>query len=229
MTFIFDRRGRHLLSCVQGLNMAPQRQAWPGRICLWQLWDTSTAQIASASVSRSDDSWGRQLVPYLAAIIVMKLLVLLPLTLPGISTALVWFGQAILSVLSPAAQVIFVMAIFPLVMNVLQFCIVDQLIKSVDAEYERIDTEVDTLEQDYGSTSPGGLVIDRSGAPSPDTIRPLSLRPRTPSRSPSPSRSPQIHFQSRLSDDQGREARNLSPICSRPAVNVHDVLGMNQR
>nr|XP_031861258.1 uncharacterized protein CI109_003228 [Kwoniella shandongensis]KAA5528330.1 hypothetical protein CI109_003228 [Kwoniella shandongensis] len=73
--------------------------------------------------------WWKQLLPYLLSIIIMKLLVLLPLTLPVISDQLFRFGQSLLGWLSPRIQVIFVMAIFPLVMNVFQFCLVDQVIK----------------------------------------------------------------------------------------------------
>ena len=59
----------------------------------------------------------------------MKLLVLLPLTLPGISTILLRIGHAAIDYLSPSVQVVFVMAVFPLIMNVVQFCLIDQVIK----------------------------------------------------------------------------------------------------
>lgn len=75
-------------------------------------------------------SWWKQLVPYLLSIIVMKLLILLPLLLPVISPALSTFAQTLLEWLSPRVQVIFVMAVFPLTMTVIQFCIVDQVIKA---------------------------------------------------------------------------------------------------
>ncbi|WWC86070.1 uncharacterized protein L201_000941 [Kwoniella dendrophila CBS 6074] len=81
--------------------------------------------------------WWKQLAPYIMSIIVMKLLVLLPLTLPGISKALINWSHSLLDHLGSQSQVIFVMAIFPLVMNVLQFCLVDQVIKAggKDDEY----------------------------------------------------------------------------------------------
>ena len=59
----------------------------------------------------------------------MKLVVLLPLTLPGISTILLKIGHAAIDYLSPSVQVVFVMAVFPLIMNVVQFCLIDQVIK----------------------------------------------------------------------------------------------------
>lgn len=73
--------------------------------------------------------WLRQLQPYLLAVIAMKLVVLLPLTLPGISGLLIRAGQSVLSALPLDVQVVFVLSIFPLIMNVLQFCLIDQLIK----------------------------------------------------------------------------------------------------
>lgn len=72
----------------------------------------------------------------------MKLLVLLPLTLPVISVALIRFGHSFLNYLSPKIHVIFVMAAFPLVMNVIQFCLVDQVIKSSrEGDKDDIDVE----------------------------------------------------------------------------------------
>ncbi|WVR05760.1 hypothetical protein IAU60_002785 [Kwoniella sp. DSM 27419] len=74
--------------------------------------------------------WWKQLAPYLLSIITMKLLVLLPLTLPGISRLLIDSSHAFLDYLSPRAQIIFVMAVFPVIMNIIQFCLVDQVIKA---------------------------------------------------------------------------------------------------
>jgi hypothetical protein len=68
-------------------------------------------------------SWARQLQPYLAAVITMKLIVLLMLTLPGISGALIRWSQGMLGYLSLDVQVVFVLAIFPVIMN-------DQVIKA---------------------------------------------------------------------------------------------------
>lgn len=60
----------------------------------------------------------------------MKLLVVLPLTLPHISTALLRFGHASLEYLNPQVQIVLVMALFPVCMNIIQFCIFDQIIKA---------------------------------------------------------------------------------------------------
>ncbi len=60
----------------------------------------------------------------------MKLIVLLMLTLPGISGALIRWSQGMLGYLSLDVQVVFVLAIFPVIMNVFQFCVMDQVIKA---------------------------------------------------------------------------------------------------
>lgn len=92
-------------------------------------------------------------MPYLSSIVLMKLLVILPLTLPGISSALSAFGHALLDYLSPDIQVVFVLALFPLIMNIVQFCAVDQVIKAgkdVDVEgegYARLGGNDDDVEQ----------------------------------------------------------------------------------
>ncbi|KAK4687608.1 hypothetical protein P7C73_g2523, partial [Tremellales sp. Uapishka_1] len=133
--------------------------------------------------------WWAQLVPYLLSSILMKALVVLPLTLPFISSLLLSFSHDLLDFLSPRIQVIFVMAVFPLIMTVFQFCIVDQVIKSSISEdmspYGRLPTEDDVESRrhaipsspiipssplllptpgienkDYGSTSPARLQPD---------------------------------------------------------------------
>ncbi|OCF38575.1 hypothetical protein I317_07642 [Kwoniella heveanensis CBS 569] len=93
------------------------------------------------------DYWWKQLAPYLLSIITMKLLVILPLTLPGISKFLIDASHSMLDYLSPQAQIIFVMAIFPVIMNVFQFCLVDQLIKG--------GKDIDEDEGEGGSSGPG--------------------------------------------------------------------------
>ena len=126
----------------------------------------------------------------------MKLLVLLPLTLPRISVSLIQFGHALLEYLSPPAQVIFVMAIFPLVMTVLQFCLVDQVIKAGKEQEKAGDEEeggyrrVPTRETEVDAT-PRGLTVkearrrgstvkSRAGSPS----IPTPTMPSSPLLSP---------------------------------------------
>ncbi len=81
------------------------------------------------------------------AIISMKGMVLLPLLLPGISTGLLDFAHNVLEYLSPSIQVIFAMAIFPVIMNIMQFCLVDQFIKANDRRNR--DEAVEEAEMEY--------------------------------------------------------------------------------
>ncbi|WVQ85312.1 hypothetical protein IAT38_007477 [Cryptococcus sp. DSM 104549] len=104
--------------------------------------------------------WWKQLVTYLLSIITMKLLVVLPLTLPRISDLLLHLGHHMLQYLSPRIQVIFVMAVFPLIMNVIQFCLVDQVIKEKNVE----DTEDGEGAEGGGAAGARGAGRTRSRA-----------------------------------------------------------------
>ncbi|GFZ44722.1 hypothetical protein JCM24511_02447 [Saitozyma sp. JCM 24511] len=153
-------------------------------------------------------TWWRQIIPYLLSIITMKLLVLLPLTLPGISELLLRFGHALLQYLSPSVQVVFVMALFPLVMNVIQFCLVDQVIKGgkgdeakdeeeeEDGGYERVptreaDVEAGPAPRRRSSTKDG--LVRRASSSQPGSVltspylAPVDSAKRYGSISPSPS------------------------------------------
>ncbi|KAI0701187.1 vacuolar membrane protein-domain-containing protein [Cytidiella melzeri] len=73
--------------------------------------------------------WARQLAVYLFALTTMKLIVLaLFAATPGIFKA----GEWLLSFLgtSDAAQVIFTMGVFPIIMNILQFWLIDSIVKA---------------------------------------------------------------------------------------------------
>lgn len=80
----------------------------------------------------------------------MKLVVLLMLTLPGLSGALIRWSQDMLGYFSLDVQVVFVLAIFPVIMNVFQFCVMDQVIKAgKGAEHKEHSTdEYDEEEMD---------------------------------------------------------------------------------
>ncbi|KZW04468.1 hypothetical protein EXIGLDRAFT_636054 [Exidia glandulosa HHB12029] len=71
--------------------------------------------------------WSRQAAVYIVSLLCMKIIVLLIVSfLPFLSSASEW----LLSWLSASLQVIFVMGIFPIVMNILQFWIVDTILKA---------------------------------------------------------------------------------------------------
>jgi len=101
----------------------------------------------------------------------MKLLVILPLTLPYISTALLHMGHHLLDYLNPKLQIIFVMAFFPVVMNIIQICIFDQIIKAGKTlGGDEGDEDVDGGDRGYRpipsgdiEASPGGMRRRNSG------------------------------------------------------------------
>lgn len=82
------------------------------------------------------------------SMVFMKFLVVLPLTLPHISTGLLRFGHATLEYLSPRIQIIFVMAIFPVIMNIIQFCIFDQIIKAGKGDLKDGDADDEDKEDE---------------------------------------------------------------------------------
>ncbi|KAH7105327.1 vacuolar membrane protein-domain-containing protein [Auriculariales sp. MPI-PUGE-AT-0066] len=71
--------------------------------------------------------WGRQAAVYVVSLLSMKLLVLLLVSIaPFLTSAAEWM----LSWLGEDAQVILVMGVFPVIMNILQFWIIDSIVKS---------------------------------------------------------------------------------------------------
>lgn len=109
----------------------------------------------------------------------MKLIVLLALTLPGISGVLIRWGQSMLGYLSLDAQVIFVLAIFPVIMNVFQFCVMDQVIKAgkgAEAKERAGEDDYDEEEMDgYEPVPTRERDVDAPGSP---RRRASSLRDR---------------------------------------------------
>jgi hypothetical protein len=103
--------------------------------------------------------------------VAMKLLVILPLTLPYISTALLRMGHYLLDYLNPKLQIIFVMAFFPVVMNIIQICIFDQIIKAGKTlGGDEADGDTDGGDRGYRpipsgdiEASPGGMRRRNSG------------------------------------------------------------------
>ena len=118
------------VSCTKATRVSSveSMETLPNQYC--ESHDPHEWSAVHRSMFFADGRWWKQLIPYLVSIVFMKLVVLLPLTLPGISGSLISFGHSLLEYLSPSIQVIFVMAVFPLIMNVIQFCLVDQVIKA---------------------------------------------------------------------------------------------------
>lgn len=113
--------------------------------------------------------WSRQVMLYVAALVVMKLVVL---GLLGVIPIFVWFGDWLLDLFGThrASQVVFVMALFPLAMNMLQFWIVDSMLQHTPTlDYVAVGERV----------APQGLMLDQrtSGA---DAARDGAAGPGTP-------------------------------------------------
>lgn len=117
----------------------------------------------------------------------MKLLVVLPLTLPGISGLLIGFGHSLLEYLSPSVQVVFVMALFPLVMNIVQFCLVDQVIKGgKDEDFGKGGDEEDFIDE-YERLPGGDQDADRRSSSAVKSSSALTNRISLSDRPTSPS------------------------------------------
>lgn len=154
-------------------------------------------------------SWWKQLVPYLVSMVFMKLLVVLPLTLPHISTALLRFGHDTLEYLSPQVQIVFVMAVFPVIMNIIQFCIFDQIIKAGKAGHDGDDDEDKGDEEGGGGYRrvPTGDLEDGGGGGG-----------RTGSRSNSRSFSTNRDRRRRGSSVKGVDSRSNTPVPRSPLL-----------
>ncbi|KAI8075970.1 vacuolar membrane protein-domain-containing protein [Halteromyces radiatus] len=84
--------------------------------------------VYGSTFRKQIERWWKQLLMYVTALIMMKLLVLL---LFRLCPWLEWFGEWVLGWTSGnyKIQVVFVMLIFPLIMNIAQFWIVDTILK----------------------------------------------------------------------------------------------------
>ncbi|KAJ9123903.1 hypothetical protein QFC22_000693 [Naganishia vaughanmartiniae] len=129
---------------------------------------------------RTRISWAKQLGIYLTALLIMKIfvLVLFAFTLDPILLPLAGW---ILNWMRTWSQVVFVMAIFPLFMNIIQFCLIDSLIKGreLGSDDDQASSEAGYHYTAAPSTAPKDLeeAVDSSSfdhqqdnqAPSPST------------------------------------------------------------
>ncbi|KAI0089198.1 vacuolar membrane protein-domain-containing protein [Irpex rosettiformis] len=151
--------------------------------------------------------WARQLAVYLFALTMMKLLVLaLFAATPGIFKA----GEWLLSFLgsSDTAQVIFVMGIFPIIMNILQFWLIDSIVKA-GAYNTSVALPSDDIEH---GVDPDEEPLFRASTDDEDdeTHRHDIEDPRHISRSPSRSRS----RDSRAEDESKSSSTGTSPTAT---------------
>ncbi|GHJ88606.1 hypothetical protein NliqN6_5008 [Naganishia liquefaciens] len=120
--------------------------------------------------------WLQQLGIYLGALLVMKLFVLVLFAL-ALDDVLLPLAGWILNWMAAWSQVVFVMAIFPLLMNIIQFCLIDSLIKGRE----------DAMPQDGHAYTPAPTqpkdleeaLLDDSIDPEPDSSLTQSRFPTT--------------------------------------------------
>ncbi|KAI9314150.1 vacuolar membrane protein-domain-containing protein [Dichotomocladium elegans] len=118
--------------------------------------------------------WLKQLGVYISGLIIMKLIVVLLFHLcPWLSDVGRWVLRWTMG--NYKLQVVFVMLIFPLVMNIIQFWVVDTIVKHKTAETIRLAPEVDEEEtlitEDYDDEDQRNLI---PGSPKDSSLAPQS-------------------------------------------------------
>ncbi|KAG2013220.1 vacuolar membrane protein [Coprinopsis cinerea AmutBmut pab1-1] len=90
--------------------------------------------------------WTRQTATYLGALLVMKIVVIgMFVFIPGVFTLGEWMLSWTHTGNGDALQVIFVMGLFPIVMNILQFWLIDSIVKASSSE-PSVSLEPDTAD-----------------------------------------------------------------------------------
>ncbi|KAK0230349.1 vacuolar membrane protein-domain-containing protein [Armillaria fumosa] len=92
--------------------------------------------------------WGKQATLYVVALTTMKLLVIALLAFfPGLFIIGAWLLSWTRTGDGDALQVIFTMGLFPILMNILQFWLIDSIVKASNEQFVTLDTDVhDTLD-----------------------------------------------------------------------------------
>lgn len=92
--------------------------------------------------------WGKQAALYVVALTTMKLLVIALLAFfPGLFIIGAWLLSWTRTGDGDALQVIFTMGLFPILMNILQFWLIDSIVKASNEQFVTLDTDVhDTLD-----------------------------------------------------------------------------------
>lgn len=97
--------------------------------------------------------WGKQLLVYLASLVVMKLAILGFFWIPAVLA----FGDWLLSWLGEDTKIVFVLMIFPLAMNALQFLLIDTILKSKTPFSESGGVDAEGSMYSRGPSEDGGL------------------------------------------------------------------------
>ncbi|SJL02450.1 uncharacterized protein ARMOST_05777 [Armillaria ostoyae] len=87
--------------------------------------------------------WGKQAALYVVALTTMKLLVIALLAFfPGLFIIGAWLLSWTWTGDGDALQVIFTMGLFPIIMNILQFWLIDSIVKASNEQFVSLDTDV---------------------------------------------------------------------------------------
>ncbi|KAK0190525.1 vacuolar membrane protein-domain-containing protein [Armillaria mellea] len=87
--------------------------------------------------------WGKQAALYVVALTTMKLLVIALLAFfPGLFIIGAWLLSWTRTGDGDALQVIFTMGLFPILMNILQFWLIDSIVKASNEQFVSLDTDV---------------------------------------------------------------------------------------
>ncbi|KAK0461652.1 vacuolar membrane protein-domain-containing protein [Desarmillaria tabescens] len=87
--------------------------------------------------------WGKQATLYVVALTTMKLLVIALLAFfPGLFIIGAWLLSWTWTGDGDALQVIFTMGLFPIIMNILQFWLIDSIVKASNEQFVSLDTDV---------------------------------------------------------------------------------------
>ncbi|KAL0580739.1 hypothetical protein V5O48_001297 [Marasmius crinis-equi] len=153
--------------------------------------------------------WGRQAVVYVISLTTMKFMVIGLLALfPGLYKIGEWLLSWTWTEEGDALQVIFTMGLFPIIMNVLQFWIIDSIVKASDAPLALDDGDA-PRSRDHADTEP------LFGVPSDDEDDDDDTTPRRPhdieNPAPSSSRPSRSHsYQSKISNTADADEQKAS-------------------
>ncbi|KAK0491439.1 vacuolar membrane protein-domain-containing protein [Armillaria novae-zelandiae] len=151
--------------------------------------------------------WGKQAALYVVALTTMKLLVIALLAFfPGLFIIGAWLLSWTRTGDGDALQVIFTMGLFPILMNILQFWLIDSIVKASNEQFVSLDTDVhDTL--DHADREP------LFGVPSDDEDDDDTGNQRHDIENPR-SRSPTHQHQQTQSND--KSSGGSTPLTSEP-------------
>lgn len=122
---LYDASVEEVVSRPHGISSEDEESRKPATASDHQL-DASSGIEQPSKPTFQWSWWGKQLLVYLASLVVMKLAILGFFWIPAIFE----IGDWLLSWLGEDTKIVFVLMIFPLAMNALQFLLIDTILKS---------------------------------------------------------------------------------------------------